>query len=205
MIANKSLPTIDQLITSENWQLARARIKEQLKKDPESHWLLTQLGVTYYEERRYAIALRYILKSLPLQPDCPLTLWNLAGCLDALGRHHEALHIFADLVQVVPNPKRESCWESKAWAASLQADCLYRIGICYSNLGNDENAREFYESYLQFLDRGIKGMYSRREVAAKLKKLRLTNIPPRLNRRIKSILRSETKQPLSHSAEFGAV
>lgn len=204
MIA-KHKPSIDALIASEDWPHARLRIQAELKRDPRNHWLQTQYGVTLYEERRYAQALKAFLKSLPLQPDCPLTLWNLAGCFDALGRHHDALRIYSLLVQAKPDPKSESCWESKTWANSLQADCLFRIGICYVNLKQDNNAREFFESYLHLLANGIRGTYSQKDVAAELRKLGKLATPQLLNRRIKSILRSETARQTSGLAELDAI
>ena len=76
--------SIESLLEAEEWDAARRQIERDLERDPQNHWLLTQLGVTLYEEKRYADALKPLLESLDIVPDCPLTLWNLAGALDAL-------------------------------------------------------------------------------------------------------------------------
>ena len=62
-MATKKGPTIESLIERERWADARKRIERELKSDPDNHWLLTQLGVTLYEERRYRDALVPLLKS----------------------------------------------------------------------------------------------------------------------------------------------
>ena len=89
---------IDRLIQAERWQEAGALIEKALKKEPNSHWLLTQLGETYYEEQQYKKALKVLLQSRHIVPDCPLTLWHLAGTLDALGFSSEALQLYTWLI-----------------------------------------------------------------------------------------------------------
>src|ERR1700736_6272387 len=76
---------IDDLIGAERWGEARTLIEKALMKEPASHWLLTQLGETYYEQREYKKALEILLRSRDILADCPLTLWHLANTLDALG------------------------------------------------------------------------------------------------------------------------
>jgi predicted Zn-dependent protease len=44
---------INDFVESEQWEKARALIEKALEKEPDSHWLLTQLGETYYEQRHY--------------------------------------------------------------------------------------------------------------------------------------------------------
>src|SRR5215469_7498410 len=48
---------IERLIDAEEWPAARRAIRADLKSDPENHWLLTRLGLTYYEEKDYGRAL----------------------------------------------------------------------------------------------------------------------------------------------------
>jgi tetratricopeptide (TPR) repeat protein len=81
----------NHLFQRRKWAQARKLLEKEKEKDPKSHWVLTQLAVTYYEQRKYAKALQLLLRSRKILPDCPLTLWNLAGTLDALGKHAHAI------------------------------------------------------------------------------------------------------------------
>jgi tetratricopeptide (TPR) repeat protein len=163
--------TIDDLFEREKWKEARKLLQEASKKDPESHWMLTQLGVTYYEQRRYEEALERFLASLGLDAECPLTLWHLAGTLDALGKHTAAIEIFTWLLETNRSPAKYSCWESPAWADKLKTDCLYRLGVCFRHLGKKKNAEHCYRQYLNLVLIGANGMYSIEDVARNIRRL----------------------------------
>ena len=49
---------IEERIAANDWSGARRLIRAALRREPDSHWLLARIGLTYYEERRYAHALR---------------------------------------------------------------------------------------------------------------------------------------------------
>lgn len=89
---------IEEAIHSKNWRRARQLIRAELKEKPDSHWLLTRLGLTYYEERAYRKSLSYSRKALRLAPNCPLALWDYAGSLQMLGRHRTALRVYRQLL-----------------------------------------------------------------------------------------------------------
>jgi hypothetical protein len=55
---------IEVAIRSERWKKARQLIRARLREQPDSHWLLTRLGLTYYEERAYRASLSYSRKAL---------------------------------------------------------------------------------------------------------------------------------------------
>jgi tetratricopeptide (TPR) repeat protein len=129
------------------------------------------LGVTYYEERKYKQALALFQASREIVDDCPLTLWNLAGTLDAIGRHSEALQFFAWLCESRTSPDDDPCWENKEWAESLRNDCIYRMGICFQNLGNKKEAERLYRQYLDLLLVGAHGIYSVDEVTRRIRGL----------------------------------
>src|SRR5687768_1235920 len=90
---------IEKLIDAEDWKAARKLIHAALRKEPDSHWLLTRLGLTHYEERNYRKALLYDTQALELAPNCPLVLWDYAGTLDMLGRNKEAIAIYRKLIK----------------------------------------------------------------------------------------------------------
>ena len=106
---------IETLLSRGAWENARKSIERELAKRPDDHWLLTQLGVTHYEEGRYAESLKPFLASLEIVSDCPLTLWNLAGALDAIGKPEVAVPIYTWLLKSKKTPADDSCWESEAW------------------------------------------------------------------------------------------
>ncbi len=172
MATNKIGKQIDDLINAERWEEARKLIQEALKKEPDSHWLLTQLGETYYEERQYKQALQMLLQSQEILPDCPLTLWHLAGTLDALGRHATAIRLYGWLLRSKRTPKDDPCWESTAWTDLLKTDCVYRIGLCFRHLKQNEPAEKLLRAYCNILLAGGDGSYPIEEARKQLQELR---------------------------------
>jgi tetratricopeptide (TPR) repeat protein len=162
---------IGRLFRQSKWQEARTLLESERRTRPEDHWVLTQLAVTFYEQRRYAKALRLEMASLKVVPDCPLTLWNLAGTLDAMGRHVEAIAIYTSLLRSRKTPQEDPCWESLRWADALKADCIYRLGVCYQNLRRKEAAERCFRRYLDLLLTGIDGSYSPDDVLRQVRGL----------------------------------
>jgi tetratricopeptide (TPR) repeat protein len=159
MAKGKLADAIHDLFRRGEWETARRRLERERAKDPDNHWLLTQLGVTFYEQRRYAEALPLFLASLKIVPDCPLTLWNLAGTLDALGQYAEAKRLYVWLLESQKSPADDPCWESEAWAAALKTDCTYRLGTCFRHLGKKREAELWFRQYVDLLSEGFAGSY----------------------------------------------
>jgi hypothetical protein len=78
-------------IENDDWISARLLVQTALEKDPQSHWLLTHLAFTYYEQFAYQRELDLSRHAPTIEPQCPLALWDHAGALDMLGRPQEAL------------------------------------------------------------------------------------------------------------------
>ena len=53
MATNKVNNKIAALLQKGEWAQARALLERERDKEPDNHWVLTQLGVTYYEQGRY--------------------------------------------------------------------------------------------------------------------------------------------------------
>lgn len=166
---------IDGLFDDDKWREARRLLEEERGKKPESHWVVTQLAVTFYEERQYRNALKLLLCSVNLKSECPLTLWNLAGTLDALGRSKDAQTILEWLLTSKRSAEDDPCWESKQWTELLKADCLFRIGDTLRHQGDMEAAEKWYRKYLELLLDGVKGSYSIEEVGGAIQQLRISN------------------------------
>jgi tetratricopeptide (TPR) repeat protein len=162
---------IDSLFQKGKWEEARRLLKREQETDPQSHWVLTQIGVTFYEQRQYEEALDFLLASREIKDDCPLTLWNLAGVLDALGKHAQSKRIFAWLLQSKRTPKDDPCWESREWSDSLKTDCVYRLGVCCLHSGEDREAEKWFRRYVNLLVNGFNGTYSIQEVVAHRRKM----------------------------------
>ncbi|MBX9791505.1 MAG: hypothetical protein K2Y37_21500 [Pirellulales bacterium] len=171
MVGNKSSKRIAELFRNAEWAKARAILNKELAKHPENHWLITQLGVTYYEEREYGEALKQFRKSYQIVSDCPLTLWNLAGTFAATSNYAQAAAIYIRLITESVAPAADPCWESGAWSASLKADCYYRLGICFSQLEKRQEATSCFEQYLSLISAGIDGSYTAEQAAQRLRKL----------------------------------
>jgi len=162
---------IETLFAAEQWKAARARLERERLKKPDDHWVLTQIGVTHYEEKNYVEALELFLQSLRIVGDCPLTLWNVAGALDALGNTRAALRVYTSLVNSKVSPKKDPCWESQEWSDALKADCVFRIGACFEELGQKETAEHCFAQYLALRSLGIEGIYSADEALARMQSL----------------------------------
>jgi tetratricopeptide (TPR) repeat protein len=161
--------TIWSLFQRADYEKARSLLEKELLKEPENHWLITQLGVTYYERRQYDEALRHFRRSHKILSDCPLTLWNLAGTLDAVGRTAKAIAIYTSLLESKVTPDVDPCWESDEWSDRLKADCVYRMGSCFQNLRKRKAAEHCYRQYLDLLSIGVDGTYSSQEAVEKLR------------------------------------
>jgi tetratricopeptide (TPR) repeat protein len=171
MSTNKTSQEIDDLIDREEWGNARALIEKELAKAPNDHWLLTQLAETYYEQRRYKKALELLLKSRAIGSDCPLTLWHLAGTLDALEYHTGAIRIFSWLLKSKRSAEDDPCWESKEWTDALKTDCVYRIGVCYQHLGRKDKAKPYFQRYIAILSAGALGSYPIEDAMRRIREL----------------------------------
>ena len=183
---------INRLLAREKWSKARQLLENEREKSPDSHWVLTQLAVTYYEEKRYKEALSLLVSSIEIKNDCPLTLWNLAGTLDALRRYNEARGIFLWILKSSISAKSDPCWESDAWTASLKADCVFRLGEVATHQGNKSLAERFYRDYIDLWLAGIKGSYPIEEVAHDVQQSRGSHTPDGAKSEAKHISASGT-------------
>lgn len=171
MARKKLSEKINDLFRRCDWEKARTLLERALEADPEDHWLMTQLGVTFYEQRRYEEALPFFMKAWKIVPDCPLTLWNLAGTMDALGNDAASERIYKWLLASNKTPTDDPCWESKEWADALKTDVVYRLGVFYQRRGKEQEAGHCYQNYLMLLSIGIGGTYSFEDVARRIQGL----------------------------------
>ena len=167
---SRRISTIERLIRSEDWRAARRAIRTELRSSPKSHWLLTRLGLTFYEERRYAQALKYSLRALEETPDCPLALWDCAGSLEMLDRTKAALKVYLYLIRRgIHSVAFGDCGEGLAWARGLIADSHYRAAHCYLSLHRQKLAVKSLKSHIALRGPGCRSIYSLTKVRKELK------------------------------------
>lgn len=144
MSSRASLPNrmaLESAIAEGKWSKARGLIKRFLKSEPKNHWLLTRLGLTYYEQFDYPQALSLEKEALSLKPDCPLVQWDYAGTLQMLDRPREAIKMYDRILRRdVESLAYDECGEGRARARGLRADSLYRAAQCYELLGDRKKA-----------------------------------------------------------------
>ena len=122
-------------------------LRQQLKAEPHHHWILTRLSSVYYEQRRYALALKYAEKAFAEVPSCALVLWDYAGALQMLGRHNEALDLYARVVtRGVDRIANGECGEGRAWARGLISDSHYRASLSLKAIGNERASSSLHSS-----------------------------------------------------------
>ncbi|MBR4252698.1 MAG: hypothetical protein IKQ15_10455 [Kiritimatiellae bacterium] len=164
--------TIEALVEKEDWENARKAILEELETNPDSHYLVTRLALTYYEQRQYETALHYSQESMKLAPRCPLVLWNYAGALEQTGHECEAIRIWKSLLRRgVERIAHGPCGEGIRQAESLLNDCRYRIGKTYYFLGRHALAWHYMHAHLRHRRRGLPSIYSRTDVLWNLKRI----------------------------------
>jgi tetratricopeptide (TPR) repeat protein len=163
---------IEEALQRDNWEKARLLIRQWLRREPKNHWLLTRLGLTYYEQKQYKRALHYELKALQIEPYCPLVVWDYAGTLDMLGRKKEALSVYRWLTswgeeRLAYGP----CGEGIRAARSLIADCFYRIGAILEEQGQRKRAVAAFREHLSRRTRGTRSIYPLSKVRRRYAKL----------------------------------
>jgi len=144
----------------------RFGLRQRLKAEPHHHWLLTRLSSEYYEQRQYALALKYAEKAFTEAPSCPLVLWDYAGALQMLGRHYEALDLYARIVtRGVKRIATGECGEGRARARGLVSDSHYRASLSLKAIGNEQASLSAFDQCLDLRGPGCRSIYRLAELS----------------------------------------
>ncbi len=163
--------SIEALIDAEVWPEARRRIRAELRTSPASHWLLSRLALTYYEQRNYRMALETEHRAFAIAPHCPLSLWGLAGANHMLGHRAEATTLYTRLIRRgVDRLAHGPCGEGLRWARGLVADCWYRLGVIRESQRDFGGAIAAFRLHLERRQRGS-SIYSASDVREELRAL----------------------------------
>lgn len=163
---------LQALFDQQAWSQARTLLQGWLRREPESHWLLTAIAHAHYQNRQYQEAIEYNMKALRLAPHCPLVLKRYAATLYMLDRELEAICIYRRLLRRgVDSIAFGKCGEGLRSASSLLNDCRYRLALCYERQGKTRLAMRWLKLHLANRAAGVPTLRSRKEVKARLKKL----------------------------------
>ena len=171
-MSTAAIRRIDRAMDKEDWEAAHRLILQELKAEPEDHWLTTRLATTFYEQRDYAAALKWSEKAILLAPECPLVLWDYAGALDMTGREEEAIRIWRRLIERgAERIAADECGEGVRWAESLVNDCRYRAALSSSTSEKPKKRSACSASTSAHRKPGLPSLYALREVRAKERKM----------------------------------
>ena len=164
---------IEAAVRGHDWLGARRLIQRELRSKPTDHWLVSRLGLTYYEQRRYRKALEVARQAYRLAPRCPLVLWDYAGTLQMNGRHRDALSVYRRLVRRgIDSVANGPCGEGRARATALVADSLFRMARSLEALGKPRAALNAFEKHLDLRGPGCRSLYSLKEVGRRQERIR---------------------------------
>jgi tetratricopeptide (TPR) repeat protein len=153
------------LMKEENWEGARLLLNKLLEEEPDSHWLLSRLSLTYHEERNYEKALEYVVQALDLAPHCPMVSWDYAGTLDMLEYKMDAMKVYQRLIhRGVNRIAYDECGEGIRKARSLINDCRYRLACIYADMDEFSKARKYIQEHISHRNRNCTSIYSLRDV-----------------------------------------
>jgi tetratricopeptide (TPR) repeat protein len=164
----KQSDIIWSLMQEDKWEEARSLLEKLLEADPDSHWLLSRIALTYYEQKNYEKALEYEVQALELAPDCPMVLWGYAGELDMLEYDKDAICVYQKLLR--RGSKRIAygdCGEGIVKARSLVNDCRYRLACLYADTGDFSLAKKYINDYISHRNRNYTSIYDLREAKRK--------------------------------------
>ena len=150
---------INEALERDDTVAARTMIRREIRLSGEDHWLLTTLAVTYYEERRYNLALRYHERALALAPRCPNVLRDYAYTLYMLDHLDHAIKICKHLLKRGRAMAYGECGEGIRATLGLLNDCRYILALCYNELGRKRLAIKYLQGHLKNRSRGVPTAY----------------------------------------------
>jgi len=87
-------------------------------------------------------------------------LWDYAAALQMLGRHLEALDLYARIVtRGVGRLAKDECGEGMAWARGLVSDAHYRASLSLNAVGNDKASLSALTQCLDMRGPGCRSIY----------------------------------------------
>ena len=116
---------------------AIACLEEALVDDPENDLYLRDLGECFMEREEYKTAIEYLEKASQANPGRDWTWFSLGKCYASIGDHGKAVEALLRNLEGGPLDPL------------LKVHTYYYLAVCYSGLGQKEEALENYEKMIQ--------------------------------------------------------
>ncbi len=129
-------------IAQAQYAQAESSMKKVLTKLNNRPILKTDMGALLYESGRYKEALALFQKARKEDPDCWYTSYNLAKALQQMGKISQALRLYEELLDKLPDYSKLYFQISKIKAGQGEkASGYYYLGVYYWYEGNQNRAK----------------------------------------------------------------
>ena len=135
------------------------------------HLELIERGLELHEDFEYERALPYFEKAWEKDPMCPASIYNYANTLHMLGDEKEAGKRLEVLLSGDAAALESGCPDGCARLRRFRMDAYFlRYYIAFASSGSFSRALPFASEHLARRRRGVRSIWSRRQVIAQLKK-----------------------------------
>ena len=153
----------------ETIQLLKTIMHEEKKV---SFWYYSRLSSCYYELKDYENALGYAKIAYKMKPKSPLVLWDYAGVLIMVKKEKRAIELLKRIQEMEDDFTVYKFEKSLIkWMQSIKNDANFQIGHAYYIIREDRLAKDYYLKHLSQRKKGLKSIYSKKQVLSYLKKL----------------------------------
>lgn len=147
----------------------------------EDHFKLICEGLELHEARAYAKALPYFERACAAAPACPTARYNRANTLHMLGDDRRAETVLRPVVVASVDELGAGCPE--CGPRSLKQDALFLLSQILRDRGRPDRRTEavaLAEAHLRHRRRGVRSIWTARQVRAELAEMRaeLAERPP---------------------------
>ena len=161
---------IIKAIEKHRWAYAERELLKHLKAKPNDLELLLLLRNLYWEKKDDQKAFKIAKKAYTLAPNNPMVLWGYATCMSNIYKEQDAIKLYNKILR-----KRNETLvktidiRTPVRAQGFKLDVCVRIGECYADIGDYENAITYFKKYLREKKGNIPSEYSIRGVKKYLK------------------------------------
>jgi len=156
-----------EFINKKDFDSAMEPLKKAISLDDGIHQAHFYLGYVYYEQGKVEESLAPLLKSIELKPDYSAAFRILAAAYEKLGKKEESakytkmaqevggktpVDAYNDGIRAFNNGETENAIKFFTECLELDekyADAYYRLGLCYLNKADNENAIANLKKYIE--------------------------------------------------------
>jgi len=171
--SEKLLVDFYDMYNSGAYKMAIPLIETLLESDKKrSFWYYSRLSSCYYELQDYQKALEYAGIAYKKQAKSPIVLWDYANVLIVTKKERKAIRLLLKLQQL-PDDFTVFKFETPQikWMQSLKNDANFLLGRAFFIVRDDHLAKEYFTKYLLARKRGLKTIYTKKQVLVYLQKI----------------------------------